>query len=104
MDGKEIDFDEGDIGDCTYNLAPMFNAAIESCNLKIEGIRGFNKQTAKDVIGPLKKMLAEMEGNPLKYKKLNPANGWGDYDGAVETLRELCDACINYPSASICIV
>jgi hypothetical protein len=32
---------------------------------------------------------------------MNPANGWGDYDGALEYLRDLLIACAAHPKAEI---
>lgn len=35
------------------------------------------------------------------FQALNPANGWGNYDGAIEFLRALLEACDALPD---CIV
>jgi hypothetical protein len=36
-----------------------------------------------------------------EYELLNPDNGWGDYEGAVYFLKDILDACKNYPNARI---
>ena len=37
-------------------------------------------------------MIKEMERNPEEYKKLNPKNGWGNYEGALKFLKNAYDA------------
>jgi hypothetical protein len=33
------------------------------------------------LIEPLKEGLHRLKSNPNKYKEFNPDNGWGDYEG-----------------------
>lgn len=40
----------------------------------------------KYAIPTLKAMIDELLNNPDKYRKLNPDNGWGNYEGAVDFL------------------
>lgn len=35
------------------------------------------------------------------YRELNPANGWGRYEGALEYLKKLRDACAEHPKTRI---
>jgi len=60
---------------------------------------GYKK--ASDLIGPIIQGLSELESYPDKYKKLNPENGWGDYDGLVEFAREYLKACQEHPNADV---
>ncbi len=57
--------------------------------------------TAKQLIGPLKVGLALLESDPDRFRKLNPPNGWGTYDGLVEVVRDYLEACEKYPTATI---
>lgn len=36
----------------------------------------------------LDEMICELKSNPDKYKKLNPENGWGNYEGAIQFLHD----------------
>lgn len=38
---------------------------------------------------------------PDKYKKYNPENGWGTYEGLVSFVKNYLDACIKYPDADV---
>lgn len=80
----------------THNLSPMWREA---------GIRDAlyesNGQPAR-AIGPLLRIgLVKMLRNPDKYRAMNPPNGWGDYDGAIEFLTKAALACADYPDAPV---
>lgn len=38
---------------------------------------------------------------PDKFKKLNPANGWGDYDGLLAFVAAYLEACMEHPDATV---
>lgn len=38
---------------------------------------------AAQLIAPLRDGLERLMTDPERYKKLNPSNGWGDYEGLV---------------------
>lgn len=40
----------------------------------------------------IKAMIDELKNHPETYKKLNPKNGWGDYDGAINFLNKTYSA------------
>jgi len=79
----------------TYNLAPMFAKALG------HSIRDLAGQQAGEVIGTLRDAIAAMEDRPADFKKLNPENGWGSYEGALETLRWLLAECLQHPKATV---
>jgi len=56
---------------------------------------------AEDLVEPLSIGLLELLDNPKKYKKFNPENGWGDYEGLVRFTRELLEASKLHPAAYI---
>ena len=80
----------------TYNLGPMFSLALGG-NIR-EVLHG---RQAFDVIPLLDKATAAMRRAPAKFKKLNPANGWGSYEGALESLCWLLEACKEHPLATV---
>jgi hypothetical protein len=45
-------------------------------------------------------IIRALEADPGRYRAMNPENGWGDYDGILETLREMRKAGAAEPHAS----
>ena len=79
----------------TYNLSPMLWAAGMPAWREFIGMR------AGDA-GPIWQAVAdELRRDPDKYKAMNPANGWGDYEGAVKVISALAAACARHPSARV---
>ena len=56
---------------------------------------------AGQLVDPLSKGLNVLIKNPEKFKKLNPINGWGSYDGLLAFIEAYLEACKNYPDAYI---
>ena len=56
---------------------------------------------ASELIDPLTLGLEELKENPDTYKKLNPKNGWGCYEGFVEWVERYLEACKENPDALI---
>lgn len=56
---------------------------------------------ASDLISPLATGLVLLTENPDKYKALNPANGWGTYEGLVHFVAKYLSACIQYPNSKV---
>lgn len=79
--------DEIDVGNMTYNVSPMYGKAM---GITISDLNG---KKAEKVIPILIKGIKEMEDNPKIYKKMNPPNGWGDYETAIEFLQDILIAC-----------
>lgn len=79
----------------TYNLSPMLWAAGMPPWKEFIGMR------AGDAGSIWQAVVDELQDDPDKYKELNPANGWGDYDGAVEVLTALAAACMQHPDATV---
>ena len=48
---------------------------------------------ASNVIPFLEKAIERMKLEPDEYKKLNPKNGWGDYETALKFLKEVLEGC-----------
>jgi len=52
---------------------------------------------AREMVAPLDAALELMKSDPPRFKKHNPSNGWGDYEGAVSVLEGLLSACRKHP-------
>jgi len=54
-------------------------------------------ERAEDVLPHLEKGLAELLSKPEHYKKFNPENGWGTYEGLVDFTERYIQACKSFP-------
>ena len=45
--------------------------------------------------------LEKLKADPERFKKLNPANGWGTYEGLVRVVENYLEACVQNPDAEI---
>ncbi len=80
----------------THNVVPMWKkAGIYDSVYNSEGRR------AGDVAKELYGGFVHMKEEPEIFEKLNPSNGWGSYDTAVEFLEELISACNEHPDGVI---
>ena len=81
----------------TSNVSGMWADAIgENLGDLIERLG----KRAGDILPALERGIAAMEADPDKYRAMNPANGWGDYDGALAYLRWMRDNCRDWPETS----
>lgn len=78
----------------TYNVSPMFFDAFGE-----DGIRGIDGLIGSEAQQRIESALEKMQGDPDRYIAMNPKNGWGNYDGAVELLCRLRGWCISAPKA-----
>lgn len=86
---------DSDSFNLTYNLSPMLWAA------GMPAWKEFIGKRAGDA-GPIWQQVAdELRRDPDKYRLLNPANGWGDYDQAVDVISRLALACRAHPDATV---
>jgi len=88
-----------DVADPTYNLAPLWREAFDD----ERGIRMLNGAVASSATHVLRLGIERMLAQPERYRKLEPANGWGDYEGAVDVLQRLLTKCQAYPKATVVI-
>ena len=83
----------------THNLIMMASeAGIYECLWRPDE-NGYEK--ARDIIPLLRKGLANLVDNPEHFKKFNPKNNWGNYDGFVKFVRKVLEACETEPEATI---
>jgi len=83
----------------THNLTTMADeAGLYEFLWKPETL-GITK--AEQLIVPLTEGLNKLKVDPDKYKKLNPDNGWGTYEGLVAFVEQYLDSCKTHPDAGI---
>ena len=56
---------------------------------------------AKDLEPLIRKGISEMMESPEHFRKMNPPNGWGNYEGALEFLIWIADKCREWPTARV---
>jgi len=80
----------------THNLIPMWKKAGV-----YDALYNSDGKNPEEFIEVLGRGMHDMRTNPEEYKKLNPENGWGDYEGAIDFLEEFNRACLDSPLQSI---
>lgn len=76
----------------TSNVAPMWREA----GADLAQMDGMPAWRAIDCLTAAVEM---MRAYPDDYRKMEPDNGWGSYDGCLQLLSEIKDACEKYPKA-----
>lgn len=79
----------------TYNLYPMWKEA--GCPFE-EGIEG---KLGIELVPALEASLANLKADPSKFKAMNPANGWGNYEELVDVVETMIEAAKKYPKAKV---
>ena len=81
----------------TYNLAKMYYKCID----KEKGFKRLNGINCKEALPIINNAIRDMLDNADEYRKLNPSNGWGSYEGLLATLQEMRNCCENNPDGII---
>ncbi len=76
----------------TYNVSPMWYACFPE-----NGIRQHYGKTGGEALDILRYLRGYMEDNREALMKLDPENGWGSYDGALQFVTDLINASIRNP-------
>src|SRR5699024_27164 len=89
------------------NITHNLNKMAMQCGLydplwHPKGIIG-ESGTAKDLIPHIEEGLNKLKNHPEVFKKFNPENGWGDYDGLVRFAEDYLEACKKYPEAIVSV-
>lgn len=79
----------------TYNLGKMLRAAGFPPWDALIGA------PASEAGGMLQSVADELVRAPDKYRKFNPPNGWGNYEGALEFVTRFAAECALNPEATI---
>jgi hypothetical protein len=82
----------------TYNVWSMYKLAFKPLE---GGVKSLDGKTGKRCIIHLRRAIQSMEDNRKIYEALNPENGWGNYKGALEVLRDLSKWCLDHPNATM---
>jgi hypothetical protein len=61
----------------------------------------FDGKRAGDCAPILLRAIGELRGNPIRYIKMNPPNGWGSYDNLLPRLEELASQMTIHPNATV---
>lgn len=80
----------------TYNVYNMLQAALEQLQEEqlVESYFYHWSNLLTDSgneIPNLNLLIKELKSKPDTYKKFNPANGWGDYNGVINWLQNIKD-------------
>tara|TARA_R110000751_G_C13626057_1_gene465239 strand:+ start:121 stop:483 length:363 start_codon:yes stop_codon:yes gene_type:complete len=79
----------------TFNVGPMF------CHRFKDGIHVINNEDAVYGGQILFDLLEHFLDNKEELEKLNPTNGWGDYDGALKLIRDMVKASMHAPDNAV---
>lgn len=55
----------------------------------------------RELIEPLRAGLARLRADPDRFRKHNPENGWGSYDGLCQFVAEYLVECEKHPDATV---
>lgn len=80
----------------TSNVAPMWRAAGAD-------LAEFDGKRAGDCALILAGAIAELEGDPAKYRAMDSPNGWGTYDHLLPALRKLLAGFQQHPSTTVVV-
>jgi len=80
---------------------PRPDGGWEPVPLTNHGVRLLDGAPAVEAAGILSDAVRRMAADPEPYRAMNPASGWGDYDGALAFLRGLAAACAEHPAGTI---
>jgi hypothetical protein len=86
-----------------YNITHNLNKMAEEASIyeHLWHPERLNITKAFQLIPALREGLTKLKADPDKYKRLNPANGWGDYEGLVKFVSCYLEACIDNPDATV---
>lgn len=79
----------------TYNLSEMLAEAGMGRWSDYIGM------SATEAAGRWEVTLDTLRSDPERFRKMNPPNGWGTYNGAMTALGSLVDICHDHPKAKI---
>lgn len=100
----EIDYGNGnktEVGDMNYtsNVSRMWRKALSGSDF--DGLAAMDGQRATDCVVALRQAASNMAAFPEAYEAMNPANKWGNANGAREFLTSLAALCELHPTAHV---
>lgn len=100
-DGKREYREEAWSGNITHNLVEMAVHADLYKPLWYPDELGFTK--ASQLVPLLEAGLKKLEAEPDFFKKFNPKNGWGSYDGFLSFVTRYLESCRENPEAEVSV-
>ncbi len=87
----------------TSNASPMWTKALKATGFWDDTLGNLIDQHPQpEVLGPIVKRAAEyMRANPDEFAPMNPPNGWGDYEGALDYLEWLASGCATFAKCTV---
>lgn len=99
--GKE-DHTVVDCGNYTGNVGNMYREAFPANPMgQRPGIHYIHSIKADMASGLLQMAISAMVDSPAIYKAMNPDNGWGSYEGALQFLKDILQACEDHPACTV---
>lgn len=98
VDGHEVCVFEA--GNHTSNCSPMWAKALRSAGCEVWPSE-LNGKRAGEYAKRLEQAVAHMAQHPDEYRPMNPTNGWGSYETALEYLSKIADGAREFPSSTI---
>lgn len=95
------DSDEVYSANITHNLRKMASEAGLYEHLWRPDEIGIAK--ASQLINPLSVGLSTLKRYPERFKKYNPENGWGNYQGLISFVENYLEACRQFPDADVSV-
>lgn len=77
----------------TYNVSQMWYEVYP----EDEGMVQIDGMTGREAAPKIQKAIWEMESKKKFMKKLEPDNGWGSYEGFLQFLNKVLEACKECP-------
>lgn len=82
----------------TYNVGGLFRLVLPHP----DGLRGYDKAPASEAGGVFARAAEDLAAKPhAEITALEPDNGWGSRDSAVQDLRWLAEQCAAHPKATV---
>lgn len=94
--GGEWPASVGEWHNYTYNVSPMFFRAFGE-----GGIRKLHGMTGEEAAPLISTAMEYFREHADELRAINPANGWGDYDGALRFLGMILDEAQEHPKALV---
>lgn len=102
--GLDIETDEAEwvevVDGHTYNLSPMWRKALPAI-LADKSTSELDGWSCAALLPHLDKGLLDAVRNRKEYERLNPDNGWGDYDGFLSIYMRFVQRCHENPTGIV---
>jgi hypothetical protein len=85
----------------TSNVWRMWDEALGTANDSMSALYHLSGEVCGDIVEQLERAVDDMIARPDFYRQWNPANGWGDYEGALRYLAGIEAYCRAYPKARL---